>query len=70
MVQIASYRDKQEADAVQAKLTGRGVAAYIVESRFPDKSVWYRLRVGRHLTKAEAEQIAAKSGKGASVLAE
>jgi len=70
LVQVASYRDKQEADAAQARLTGKGVAAYVVESRFPDKTVWYRLRIGRHLTRAEAGQIAGKTGKGAVVIAE
>lgn len=69
-VQIASYRDKQEAEGAQAKLAAKGVAAYLVESRLPDKGVWYRLRVGKHLSKEEADQTAAKSGKGAMVLAE
>lgn len=70
LVQIASYRDKQEAEEAQARLSGRGVAAYLVESRLADKSVWYRLRVGRHLSKSEAEQLAVKSGKGAAIIAE
>jgi cell division septation protein DedD len=70
LVQIASYRDKQEADQAQAKLSAKGMAVYVVESRLADKSVWYRLRIGRHLTKAEAEQLAAKAGKGSAVIAE
>ena len=69
-VQIASYRDKQEAEAAQTKLSGKGVAAYLVESKLPDKGVWYRIRVGKHLSKAEADGLAAKSGKGALVLPE
>jgi cell division protein FtsN len=70
VVQIASYRDKQEAERAQAKLSGHGVAAYVLESKFPDDTVWYRIRVGRHLSKTEAEELAAKTGKGAVVLAE
>lgn len=70
LVQIASYRDKQEADKAQAKLSRKGVAAYVVESKSPDQASWYRLRVGRHLTKPEAEELAAESGKGAMVLPE
>ena len=70
VVQVASYREKQEAAAAQAKLAGKGVAAYLVESRLTDKGVWYRLRVGRHLTKTEAGELAGKSGKGAIVLPE
>ena len=70
LVQIASYRDKQEAEAVLAKLSAKGVAAYLVESKVKEKGVWYRLRVGRHLSRHEAEQLAGKVGSGATVLTE
>lgn len=70
LVQIASYRDKKEADAAQSKLSAKGVAAYLSESKVQGKGVWYRLRVGRHLSKAEADQLAAKVGTGATVLPE
>ena len=70
VVQVASYREKPEALAAQAKLAGKGVAAYLVESKVADKGTWYRLRVGRHLTKGEAGELAGKSGKGAMVLPE
>ena len=70
LVQIASYRDKKEAEAAQAKLSTKGVAAYLVESKVKDKGVWYRLRVGRHLSKDEAEQLSGKVGSGATVLPE
>ncbi|GAW66240.1 sporulation protein [Geoanaerobacter pelophilus] len=70
LVQIASYRDKKEADTAQSKLSAKGVAAYLAESRVQGKGVWYRLRVGRHLSKAEAEQLAAKLGSGATALPE
>lgn len=70
VVQVASYRDKQEAEAAQAKLTAKGVAAYLVESKLADKTVWYRLRIGKHLSKAEATQLAGRTGKGAAVIAE
>lgn len=70
VVQIASYRDKPEADKAQAKLSRKGVAAYVVESKSQDQASWYRLRVGRRLTKPEAEQLASEAGKGALVLPE
>ena len=70
VVQVASYREKPEAAVAQAKLAGKGVAAYLVESKLADKGVWYRLRVGRHLTKAEAGELAGKFGKGSIVLPE
>ena len=70
LVQIASYRDKAEAEAAQARLSGRGVAAYVSESKHPERGVWYRVRVGRNLTRAEAEQLASRSGKGSAIIAE
>ena len=70
VVQIASYRDRREADQARAKLTDKGMAAYVLESKLPENGVWYRLRVGRHLTRAEAAQLAEKAGKGAVVLPE
>ena len=70
VVQVASYREKQEAVTAQAKLSAKGVAAYLVESHVADKGVWYRLRVGRHLTRAEAGELAGKTGKGSIVVPE
>lgn len=70
VVQLASYREKQEALTAQSKLAEKGTAAYLVESRVPDRGTWYRLRVGRHLTRAEAGDLAGKYGKGAVVLPE
>lgn len=70
LVQIASYRDKKEADAAHSKLSAKGVAAYLSESKVQGKGVWYRLRVGRHLSKSEADQLAAKVGSGATALPE
>jgi len=70
VVQLASYHEKPEALSAQSKLNEKGTAAYLVESRVPDKGTWWRLRVGRRLSKAEATELAAKFGKGAVVLAE
>lgn len=70
LVQVASYKDKKEAESVRARLTAKGIAAYTVESKLQDKGVWYRIRVGRHLSKQEAQQLAGKVGSGATVVAE
>jgi cell division protein FtsN len=70
VVQVASYRDQQEAEAARAKLAEKGVAAYLVESTLTGRGVWYRIRVGRHLTRTKAGELAGKSGKGAIVLTE
>ncbi|WP_243373919.1 SPOR domain-containing protein [Geotalea sp. SG265] len=69
-VQVASLKDKKEAEAIKAKLLAKGQAAYILESTVPDKGVWYRVRLGRHLNQSEAGELAAKAGKGAIVIAE
>ncbi len=55
---------------VRAKVAARGLDAYIVESNVPDKGVWYRIRVGRHLEQAEANEAVKKAGKGAIVITE
>lgn len=69
-VQVASLKDKKEAEAIKSKLLSKGQAAYIVESNVPDKGTWYRVRVGKHLKHQEAGELAAKAGKGAIVIAE
>ncbi len=69
-VQIASFQDRKEAEAVRAKVGAKGMAAYIVESNLPGKGVWYRVRVGRHLGQQAANELATKVGRGAIVLPE
>jgi cell division protein FtsN len=70
VVQIASYHNQEDAEKAKEKLFSKGIAAYITETKLKDNLVWYRLRVGRHLTKGEAEALAGKAGKGALVLPE
>ncbi|WP_129126242.1 SPOR domain-containing protein [Geomonas oryzae] len=70
LVQVASYKDRQEAEAARTKLAAKGVAAYVVESKLKDKGVWYRIRVGKHLSRQEAQQLAGKVGSGAAVVTE
>jgi cell division protein FtsN len=69
-VQIASLRDRKEAESIKAMLATKGLAAYIVESNLKDKGTWYRVRLGKHLKSAEAASLAAKAGKGAIVTPE
>lgn len=69
-VQLASYREKREAEAARDRLTAKGVTAFILESRLPDRGTWYRLRVGRALTQQQAGEIAARLGKEALVVTE
>jgi cell division protein FtsN len=69
-VQLASYRERREAEAVRDKLVAKGVAAFLLESRLADKGVWYRLRVGKGLTQQQAGEVAAKLGREALVVPE
>jgi cell division protein FtsN len=69
-VQAASSKDKRDAEAVKNRLAAKGMAAYIVESKLADRGVWYRVRLGRHLDQSEANELAAKAGKGAIVIPE
>jgi cell division septation protein DedD len=67
-VQIASHRDRKEADDERGRLEAKGIAAYVVESRVEGKGTWYRVRVGRHLSQKEAEGVAGRLGKGVMVI--
>jgi cell division protein FtsN len=69
-VQVASLKDKKEAEITKAKLMAKGLAAYILESTVQDRGVWYRVRLGKHLKQSEAGELAAKAGKGAIIIAE
>jgi cell division septation protein DedD len=69
-VQVASYQTKKEAEAQRERLTATGAAAYVVESKIPDKGTWYRVRIGKHLEQQAAHDLAAKAGKGAIVIPE
>ena len=69
-VQIASFQDKKEAEAIKARMEGKGFPVYVVESRIKDKGTWYRVKIGKHLTQQTAGELAAKVGKGALVIPE
>lgn len=67
-VQVAATQDRKEAETLKAKLTEKGLPAYIVESNIKEIGTWFRVRTGRHLSRQEAAEIAAKAGKGAMVI--
>ena len=70
VVQVASYHVKKEAEAVRDRLKADGIPAYIVESNLPEKGIFYRVRVGRHLDQKAANEMAGKAGGGAIVIPE
>ena len=69
-VQVASIKDKKEAETLKARLLAKGEAAYILESDVNDKGAWYRVRIGRRLKQSEADELAARIGNGALAIAE
>ena len=69
-VQIASSKEREEAEALKARLAEKGLPVYILESTVKDRGTWYRVRVGRHLSQQAAGELAAKAGSGAIVISE
>jgi cell division septation protein DedD len=70
IVQVASSKERKDADEIINRLTAKGIAAYVAESKVEGKGTWYRVRVGRHLSRQEADALATKLGKGALVIPE
>jgi hypothetical protein len=42
----------------------------MVESNVPEKGIFYRIRIGRHLDQKAAHEMAVKAGSGAIVIPE
>ncbi len=68
VVQVASFNNKKDAEATRAKLAVKGYSATLSEVELNDKGTWYRVRIGRHLEKEAATEIATKIGGGAKVV--
>ncbi|MBT0665713.1 SPOR domain-containing protein [Geobacter pelophilus] len=69
-VQVASVKDKAEAESLRSKLAAKGLNPTIYEVKVPEKGIVFRVRAGRHLSQSEAKELAAKLGSGAIVIAE
>jgi DedD protein len=57
-LQISSFQDRNEADALAGKLTAAGYDPYIVMSDLPEKGIFFRVRIGEFGSRADA--LAAK----------
>ncbi len=55
-IQVASFRDKQDAEKFAAELRKRGHSAYELAADVPGRGVWHRVRIGPFKHKYEAEQ--------------
>jgi cell division protein FtsN len=53
-IQVASLKNKTEAQKIVAQLQKKGYPAYRALGKVPGKGIWYRVRVGGYQTKTEA----------------
>lgn len=58
-VQVSSWTSPEEANRVVARLNNAGFEAYVVKASVKGR-IWYRVRVGRFATTAEAQEAASK----------
>jgi len=62
-IQVAAFKAAGDADKLVAELKQKGFSAYRAIGKVPGKGIWYRVRVGRFNTKAEAGSTIAKLKK-------
>jgi cell division septation protein DedD len=55
MVQVASFKDQDDADSFVEDLRKRGHSAYRQAANVPGRGVWHRVRIGAFKTKFQAE---------------
>jgi cell division septation protein DedD len=53
-LQISSFQERAEADALVAKLSSMGYKPYVVMSDVPDKGLFFRVRIGEFSSRSEA----------------
>jgi len=53
-LQISSFQERAEADALIARLSGSGYKPYLVMSNVPDKGVFFRVRIGDYSARSDA----------------
>jgi len=68
IVQVAAFNSAKEAESAKSRLSSKGYSASVIEINLNEKGTWYRVRVGRHLEKESATEIATRIGGGAKIL--
>jgi cell division protein FtsN len=53
-IQVAAFREAADADRLVAELKQLGFSAYRAIGKVPGKGIWYRVRVGEYISKADA----------------
>lgn len=59
-IQVASFRNKKDADLMVLGLKAKGFSAYRALGVVPGKGVWYRVRVGHFNSRQKARKMAAR----------
>jgi cell division protein FtsN len=57
LLQVASFRKPDSAEALKAELALQGLQAQVVDSDLGDKGTWYRVRLGPYAERADAETV-------------
>jgi cell division septation protein DedD len=55
VVQVASFKDQDDADQFVSDLRKRGHSAFRVAANVPGRGIWHRVRIGSFKTKYQAE---------------
>ena len=61
-MQLAAYTDSDQAFEFVEKLRLKGIEAYSVTYQKPDGPTYHRVRVGRFVSKSEADKMARRVG--------
>jgi DedD protein len=59
-VQVASSKEKDKADQMAQKLKAKSLDSYVIMKDLGEKGIWYRIYVGKYMTKAEADAALAQ----------
>ncbi|HSG31506.1 MAG TPA: SPOR domain-containing protein [Thermodesulfobacteriota bacterium] len=62
-VQIASYKQQEDAMKLAKRLQSKGYEAYIIQAKVPSKGTWHRVRIGSYPTKTEAKNYGSHLAK-------
>jgi cell division septation protein DedD len=68
-LQISSFQERADADALVAKLGASGYKPYLIMSNVPDKGVFFRVRIGEFTSKSDAQDAKSEFEKKQHLLA-
>lgn len=68
-LQISSFQERSEADALAAKLSKDGYKPFIVMSDVPEKGIFFRVRVGEYAARGDAMGAKADFEKKQGIIA-